>query len=340
MEVYERLADRLGDGFPDVTFSAFPDGSLDHFCGVYDGDERVRERDAFAAAVAAGRDSFAVRRRRTELGGQAVNAARQAHALAVDVTLLGHLDDDRFSLPFRTASMGRPSEVTVLSFASDDLMLATESPDVREWTFADLRAAAPDGVEAFLGRDAVWCGNWATMPNQTEALRAISAVGVDPGVFVFDPGPMAGASDRRVEGLVDALAELAGRLPVVVSVNGEEAGRLAAAVGGDGDRSGRLRELREETGVVAVEHEVDAALAATAEGVVRVPNLATEGVVSDTGGGDRFGAGLALARAAGWDWSLALALGNACASHYVGTGETGDAAALADHAANGERDAE
>jgi sugar/nucleoside kinase (ribokinase family) len=185
-----------------------------------------------------------------------------------------------------------------------------------------------------LGADAVWCGNWATMPNQSDALRAISALDVDPAAFVFDPGPMTGASDRRIEELLDALGRLAGNVPVVVSVNGEEANRLASAVGSDADRPGRLRDVRADTGAAVVEHEVDAALAATGAGVVRVPNLSTETVVSDTGGGDRFGAGLALARAAGWDWPLALALGNACASYYVGAGESGDATALRGHVAD------
>ena len=327
--VYGRVAERIAAGFPDLTFSSFPDGSLDHFSELHDGERRVRERSAFAEAVAAGRDSFAVRHERTELGGQSVNAARQAHALDADATLVGHLDDERFDLPFATASMGRPSEVTVLSFESDDLLLVTESPAVREWTLSDLRAVAPDGVETFFAADAVWCGNWATMPNMTAALRAVATLG-GGGTFLFDPGPLSGASEGRIAALVDALGALAEAFDLVVSVNGDEAERLAAAVGVDADGRGeaRLRALRDRTGAVGVEHEVDAALAATATGLVRVPTLDVGSVVTDTGGGDRFGAGVALARAAGWDWPHALATGNACAGHYVATGASGDGEAL------------
>jgi sugar/nucleoside kinase (ribokinase family) len=329
---YGRVAERLADGFSGLTFSSFPDGSLDHFSTLYDGERRVRERSAFAEAVAVGRDSFGVRHERTELGGQSVNAARQAHALDADVTLVGHLDDERFDLPFTTASMGRPSEVTVVCFDSDDLLLVAESTAVREWALSELRTVAPNGVEAFFAADAVWCGNWATIPNMTAALGTVATLG-GGGTFLFDPGPLSGASEGRIEALVDALGSLAEAFDLVVSVNGDEAERLAAAVGVDADRDGRLRALRDRTGAVVVEHEVDAALAATATGVVRVPMLDAGSVVTDTGGGDRFGAGVALARAAGWDWSLALAAGNACAGHYVATGNSGDGEALSARAA-------
>jgi sugar/nucleoside kinase (ribokinase family) len=333
MGVYEELAARLRAGLPELTFSSFPDGSIDYFCTLRDGDEKVRERQQFAAAIASGRDSFEMRIERTEPGGQSVNAARQADTLGADVTLVGHLNHDRLDLPFRTASMGRPSEVTVITFESDDLMLAAESAAMREWTFADLRIAAPDGVETLLAADAVWCGNWATMPNMTAALGDVADLDVAGDTFLFDPGPIAGTSDRRLRRLLRALDSLGDGYDVVVSVNGDEAARLAAAVGADGDRERRLRTLRERTGADVVEHEVDAALVATGDGVVRVPNLPTDAVVSDTGGGDRFGAGVALARAAGWEWPLALALGNAAASFYVTTGGSGGPTALSDYVA-------
>jgi sugar/nucleoside kinase (ribokinase family) len=336
MDVYEELVARLGDGFPDCTVSAFPDGSVDYFCTVRDGDEWVRERRRFAAAVAAGRDSFDLRIERTEPGGQSVNAAIQADELGSDVTLVGHLDHDRLQFPFRTASMGRPSEVMVIRFGADDLMLAAESAAMREWTFADLRVAAPDGVETFLAADVVWCGNWATMPNMSAALAEVASLDVDGGTFLLDPGPIVGVSDSRLRRLVDAVAALGDAYSAILSINDDESTRLSAVADGELDRSKRLRELHDRTGAAVVEHGLDAALAATDEGVVRVPNLAVESVVSDTGGGDRFGAGLALARDAGWEWPLALGLGNACASYYVETGETGSASDLAAHLTDGE----
>jgi sugar/nucleoside kinase (ribokinase family) len=328
-DVYEELVERLDRGLPELTFASFPDGSIDYFCSVRDGQKRFRDRRRFAAAIAAGRDSFDLRIERTEPGGQSVNAARQADALGSDVTLVGHLDHDRLEFPFSTASMGRPSEVTVITFDADDLLLAAESAAMREWTFADLRAAAPGGVESFLAADAVWCGNWATMPNMTAALGAVASLGVDGGTFLFDPGPIAGASDRRLRRLLDAIESLGDSYSVVLSVNGDEATSLAAAADVDGHRERRLAALHRRTGAAVVEHEVAEALAATNGGVVRVANLPTETIVSDTGGGDRFGAGVAVARAAGWGWPLSLALGNACASHYVATGESGRPRALA-----------
>lgn len=207
---------------------------------------------------------------------------------------------------------------------------------MREWTFADLRVAAPDGVETFLAADVVWCGNWATMPNMSAALAEVASLDVDGGTFLLDPGPIVGVSDSRLRRLVDAVAALGDAYSAILSINDDESTRLSAVADGELDRSKRLRELHDRTGAAVVEHGLDAALAATDEGVVRVPNLAVESVVSDTGGGDRFGAGLALARDAGWEWPLALGLGNACASYYVETGETGSASDLAAHLTDGE----
>ncbi|KPN30473.1 hexose kinase, 1-phosphofructokinase family [Halolamina pelagica] len=76
-----------------------------------------------------------------------------------------------------------------------------------------------------------------------------------------------------------------------------------------------------------MKHGKQAALAATGEGVVRVENPTVD-AQRQVGGGDRFDGGLAVGLGAGWDWPVALACGNACASYYVATSETASAATL------------
>lgn len=353
---YGRLADRLrgGDGGEDAadrdapTVTAFPDGSVDAYCRIGPGGGgRIDSREAFARSVAGDSQTFQLTPDSVEPGGQAVNVARQADALGADVTLFGHLDDPLFAdLSFDARSMGDPARIDILRFEESDLMLSTESEDLRDWSFADLEAAADD-LRRALTADVVCATNWTSVPGLGDALRNVAAAvderadGDAGGVFLLDAGDVVGCDAEELVGLRETLAALADRYEVVLSANEAEIGAFADAFAPDAARTAddegdsendRLRAVREAAGIAAaVVHGVDRAAAATGGGVVSVPNLELDSPAHHVGGGDRFGAGLAHARALGWDWELALALGNACSSRYVGSGETGTAAELADY---------
>jgi len=329
---YDDLVDRLGDGLEPVRFGAFPDGSVDDYYRLRDGESTVTSRETFAARITAGRDSFALDHVVTDAGGQSVNAARQAAALGDDVTLAGHLDHPIFDFGFETVSMGSPARVRICLFETDDVMLVEESADLADWAFDDLRAALSESVDAFLERDALCCVNWASMPGLGPTLGDIAALDPDGGVFCVDPGPL---STTVAGDLLDALAPLDGVYDVVLSVNDDEARRLADATGHgeaaptDDDALDAIRTTAGATGVVV--HGQDAAVAATPSGAVRVPTLDVSRALTETGAGDRFSAGLARSLAAGWDWDLAVAMGNACAAYYVSGNGTGSAADLRAH---------
>ncbi|AXG07534.1 hypothetical protein DU500_14470 [Haloplanus rubicundus] len=318
---YDALVARLADGLDPVRFGAFPDGSVDDYYRLHGGESTVTSRSSFAAAITAGRDSFTLEHVVTEAGGQAVNAARQAAALGDDILLAGHLDHPIFEFDFETASMGDPARVRVCLFEADDVMFVEESADLADWSVADLRGALD--VDAFLERDALCCTNWASVPGLGPSFRDIAARDPDGGVFCLDPGPL---STAQANDLLDALRPLGDAYDVVVSVNDDEAGRLAAAVGHDGrpTESATLDAIRaaaNATGVVV--HGADAAVASTPDGRVSVPTLDVSRGLTETGAGDRFSAGLARSLAAGWVWDLAVAMGNACAAHYVAGAGTG-----------------
>lgn len=323
---YDDLVARLADGLDPVRVGAFPDGSVDDYYRLRGGESTVTSRASFAADITAGRDSFALDHVMTDVGGQAVNVARQAAALGDDVHLAGHLDHPLFDFDFETASMGAPAHVRICLFEADDVMFVEESADLATWSFADLEAALDD-VDDFLDRDALCCVNWASVPGLGETLVDIASRASDGGVFCVDPGPLstAGAND-----LLGALTHLDG-YDVVVSVNDDEAGRLATAAGVDGtdDALDGVRDAAGATGVVV--HGEDAAVAATPSGTVSVPTLDVSRALTETGAGDRFSAGLARSLAAGWGWDLAIAMGNACAAHYVAGDGTGRVADLRTH---------
>ena len=294
---YDALVARLADGLDPVCFGAFPDGSVDDYYRLHDGESTVTSRPSFAAAITAGRDSFTLEHVVTEAGGQAVNAARQAAALGDDTLLAGHLDHPIFEFDFETASMGDPARVRVHLFEADDVMFVEESADLADWSFADLRGAVD--VDAFLERDALCCTNWASVLGLGPAFRDIAARDPDGGVFCVDPGPL---STGQASGLLDALAPLGDAYDVVVSVNDDEARRLAAAAGYDGPPTESaaldgIRTAANATGVVV--HGADAAVASTPDGRVSIPTLDVSRGLTETGAGDRFSAGLARSLAAG-----------------------------------------
>lgn len=329
---YQRLVERLVTP-PEPTVSTFPDGSVDRYCRLSAGAlDPIERRTTFAREARAGsRKGFGLDPERIEPGGQSVNAAAQAHALGASATCYAHLDHEVFAdLPFGTVSMGEPALVNVLDFEDYDLLLVEESPAIADWSLATLRDAAP--LSTVFDADVVACLNWVSIPAMGEAFHQLAQEDLSRCPFVFDPGDVLGSDVPSHRALRSAVSTLQATFDVVVSVNATELRAMGAAMPGppeppvtDADRVTALREL---LGVTAVlKHGKREALAATEGGVVAVDNPAVD-ARRQTGGGDRFGAGLAVALGAGWEWELALACGNACASHYVATGETATAAAL------------
>jgi sugar/nucleoside kinase (ribokinase family) len=332
MDAYDALLGRLATGDPDpVTVGTFPDGSVDTFCSVHvGGDEPVESRDEFGRRIRAGESkSFRLEPHTVEPGGQCVNMAQQADALGERTTCYGHLDDPTFeAVGFEAVSMGRPARVSICEFDEEDVVFSTESPDIVDWTAADVVATDP-GVDPLLGANAVCCANWVSFPEMPGALSDLAARAPDDGgVFALDPGDVRGSSDAVLDGLLETVGRFDGPYDALVSVNAGELGALADAVDASGDDAARLAAVRERAGVAAVVlHDREVAVAATRSSVVRVPNHVVADRARRTGGGDRFTLGLAVARARGWPWDESLALANTVASHYVDHGRTADWAA-------------
>lgn len=338
---YESVAANLADPDP-VSVCCLPDGSVDDHYELGPDGERVASRRAFARAVANGRGSLPRRRVAREPGGQAVNAARQAAALGDEVALFGHLAHDvfeRLDPAIETASFGAPSAVDVLRFEESDLMLVAESNDLESWSGSALREDRP--LAALRAADAVCVGNWASVPGLEAAFDAL-AEEVTETLVVVDPGPVSDLSDERIEGLLSALRSLSSANDVVLSLSGRELSALADHLGEEADddtaglaAAGRAAGLR-----LAVLHGPSRAVAVSAgdgddetdgesgASVTAVPNAEADRVVTTTGAGDRFSAGLGRALAAGWSTAEALALGNLCATYRVAAGGTGTAAEL------------
>jgi len=334
---YERLAEHLTDPDGSLPVVCLPDGSVDTLCRVYDGGEApVTSRETFGRHVANG-DTRSVRLEEYDRqpGGQAVNAARQAHALGDEVTLFGHLDDPLLTFPFETYSMGTPAEVTVLSFDRTDLMLSRTPPTIRDWSFASLQENAAPFRDRVERAGAVCLANWVTFRELTPAMRTLATYDLDCPV-VLDPGDLGGSAAKSVHDLRDAMRRLDETTPVVLSANGGELRALAERLDVTPEaRPARERELRTALDIAGVvRHEEAAALAVTDErfdgSTTRVENFDARSITRRTGAGDRFTAGLAHALGNGLGVEAALALGNSCATYFIEHGETGTHEALAE----------
>lgn len=299
-----------------IRLAAFPDGSVDVFGRVRDHDGQWLSVGSFRERVGGRSQGFRIGRRNARPGGQAVNAARQAHALGDEVRLDGCLDDERLTFPFETHSFGEPTRVEVHEFTDSDVLYAGVSPDLREWTH--------EAFESVPEADAYVCGNWASVDGMTDSLSALAGR-LSGEAFVFDPGDWTDAAADALRECCEALATLDESVDVVVSVNGPELAALADALG----VAEAPAAVRPEAGVSGVvRHETGAAVGATRGTETTVPNVDPDEIRRRTGGGDRFTAGLAHGLGAGGDLEAALALGNCCASHYVATGRTGTAERL------------
>jgi sugar/nucleoside kinase (ribokinase family) len=324
---YERAREHLADD-PSPSVLCLPDGSIDRHVTVHDSrGERLETRAAFGERVAAGSlRSVRLEERATHPGGQAVNAARQAHALGATTTLFGHLDHPVLDLPFETFSMGAPAEVTVCRFDRTVLMLSRESAALAEWSFDRLPGVFPDRLA---DADAVCMANWVGVGGMTEAIRDLAAPAPACPV-VLDPGDLTGADETARASLAEALATLDGACPVVVSANGLELRALAGTLAVDADGSpAHERALREALDVAGVvRHDEVEAVAATdgrfgsGRSTARVRNFDAGGIERRAGAGDRFSGALATALGSGLDVPAALAIGNAAATHFVSQGET------------------
>ncbi|WP_306056546.1 carbohydrate kinase family protein [Natronococcus wangiae] len=328
---YAELVDRLGDEFTTdpQRIVSLPDGSVDHCYRVTGpGGAPLESRADLGRQLLEDGETFPLERLEVRPGGQAVNASVQIRALGDDPTLVGHLDHRALAdLPFETRSMGSPATIRVLAFDGEECLFPERAGRSADWGVDDLLAVVD--WEDLADADALCCGNWISFRGLTEVFERLATRAVDCPL-VLDPGAIGLAERAAVAALFDALAAADESLDVALSVSRSEYEAAADVVDVSGDDPAAvLSAVRSALGITAVVfHGADEAIAATGAGTTRVETPDVGDPQLTMGAGDRFTGGLACALARDWPWDDAIALGNACASYFVATGETGDRSAL------------
>lgn len=316
---------------PPLSITALPDGSVDRRSAVIDTEGNMLSRETVGREIAADAKTFLTEWQGVEPGGQSVNAARQLHELGAQTTLLGHLDHTIFeSLQFHTYSMGDPAEVHVYELANGVAMFAAETTDIQTWTFERVRSVVGPKLETVFDVDAVVWTNWAAFPYGTDALSELATVMSAGTPLIVDPGAVSTRPNRDQRAFLDGLAATDFPGEVILSPNRREADLLVQTLDVDGaTREETAMELRQATEADAVVvHDRPAATVATAEGTLDVHTVEDIEPQRHAGAGDRFSGAIAYGRAAGWSWEETLTLGNACATHYLLHGRSGDRAGL------------
>lgn len=319
------LVQDVFDAASDASITVLPDGSVDYRYRVLGPAGGPLSRDAFAEQLVEGARNFLLDAISTEPGGMAVNAARQVDALDADARLIGHLDHDVLDeLPFPTLSMGAPADVRIYRFEEAAVMLTDQSRALQTWATQDLWNALGTQASDWFDADAIICSNWASIPNMTGVLEDFAASDLENGWLIVDPGDVTVRPESDIDDFLNVLGDLEVSFDVVLNPNLTEMAAIGAARCLDAVHlSDLLAEIRADAGITAaMVHAAPEAAVATTDGIVRVPNYSTRVSVCFTGGGDRFTGGLAVALATGADWDVALQLANACATHFVASGET------------------
>ncbi len=321
---YQKITDKLEE-LEELTSVGFPDSSVDTYCrfekgkdGYMQSKEEVRERIENNDS-----SSFRLEPGKRQAGGKSLNMSIQCHKLGVKTTHYGFLEHELLDdLEFETYSMGEPAKVTVAEFDHGSILLAQESKELVDWSFESMKDF-PGGISEMISADVVCCANWISLHHMSQALKELLEIDFEPEVFNFDPGNLLDVQPEIVRDMFNTLGKLAEDHQVLVHANTDEVETTAEIYGIEGSLEEKVNKIQSETGVTGyILHNKPRAIAGTENGLFEVENLVTENVATRTGAGDRFDAAVASARAAGWTWREALALGNLCAVHYVEKDET------------------
>jgi sugar/nucleoside kinase (ribokinase family) len=316
---------------PAPSITVLPDGSVDRRSSIVDVEGNQLTRSALEDEIRVDTKTFMSDWHGVEPGGQSVNAARQLHELGANTILIGHLDHPIFeSLPFRTYSMGDPAEIHVYELEDGVIMFAGESTDIETWTFDRVRRTVGPDVDSMFAGDGVLWTNWAAFPHATDGIAELAPLLPAESEFVIDPGALETRTPQDRRSFLDSFGPLDHDCAIVLSPNRREADLLAEAIDIDpADRHTVAEQLQAYTAVEAVViHDQPAATVATATSQIDVPTVEDVEPIRHAGAGDRFSAGVTYGRAAGWSWEETLTLGNACATHYILHGRSGDRADL------------
>ncbi|HVM62000.1 MAG TPA: hypothetical protein VMV72_14155 [Verrucomicrobiae bacterium] len=336
------------------------DGFVDEIISVVDKREsaekftRVPTLAAFGARIsaAAGKSLNAeMVVERVKLGGNGPIMANALAAFGAKVTYIGNLGYPSIHPVFAdfagratVYSIAEPGRTDALEFDDGKLMMGKHASlgDV-SWPHLVERIGRKTLADCFANASLVGLQNWTMLPHMSDIWEHVLAeicpqMPAQPRhTFFFD---LADPEKREADDIRHALG-LIGQFQkyfdVYLGLNEKESFEIGDVLGYPGPREGEtaitsvakfIRDRINTSGVVV--HPRAYAVAAAADGVVKVDGPFLVQPLISTGAGDHFNAGFCIGKLIGADNEISLQIGVGTSGYYVRTAKSPNAIELAD----------
>ena len=336
------------------------DGFVDEIIGVVDKREsaekftRVPTLAAFGARIsaAAGKSANAeLVVERVKLGGNGPIMANALAAFGAQVTYIGNLGHPNlhpvfadFARRATVYSIAEPGYTDALEFDDGKIMMGKHA-SLRDVNWENLVArVGRDQLErCFTAASLIGLQNWTMLPYMSDIWEHVLAE-ICPKMppqprptFFFDLADPEKRDARDIRHAVELIGKFQKYFDVYLGLNEKESFEIGDVLGYQGADDGEeavnavarfIHDRIRTSGVVV--HPRAYAVAASADGLVRVIGPLVGRPVISTGAGDHFNAGFCLGKLIGADNEISVQLGVGTSGYYVRTAKSPNASELAD----------
>jgi hypothetical protein len=280
---------------------------------------------------------------RVKLGGNGPIMANAMAAFGVKVSYIGNLGHPHIHPAFeelakRAAvySIAEPGHTDALEFEDGKLMLGKHT-SLRDITWDNLvaRIGRENLQQLFANAALVGLQNWTMIPAMSDIWQHVLAE-ICPKLpagptrkFFFDLADPEKRDPRDIKAAVELLAKFQPYFETYLGLNEKESFEIGHVLGYTGATEGE-QAVKEVAGFIqkylristVVVHPRAYAVAASADGVVKVDGPFVEKPLISTGAGDHFNAGFCLGKVIGADNETALQIGVGTSGYYVRTAKS------------------
>jgi sugar/nucleoside kinase (ribokinase family) len=315
---------------------------------------RVPTLAAFGARIsaAAGRSANAeLIVERVKLGGNGPIMANALATFGARVTYIGNLGYPNlhpvfaeFARRATVYSIAEPGITDALEFDDGKIMMGKHASlgDVN-WQNLVERVGRKTLEDCFAGASLVGLQNWTMLPHMSDIWEHVLAdicpamPGQPRHTLFFDLADPEKRDPRDIRHAVELISRFQKYFDVYLGLNEKESFEIAGVLDYKGTHDGEeavkavTKFIHDNLKISAVVvHPRAYAVAASADGMIKVTGPFVGKPLISTGGGDHFNAGFCLGKLIGADNEISLQLGVGTSGYYVRTGHSPNAPELAD----------
>jgi len=328
------------------------DGFVDQIISVVDKREsaekftRVPTLASFGARISAAANkstNIELVVERVKLGGNGPIMANALAAFGTQVTYIGNLGHPNLHTVFAEFakratihSIAEPGYTDALEFDDGKIMMGKHaSLGEVNWKNLVERVGRDELERCFIAANLIGLQNWTMLPHMSDIWDHVLAeicpkMPPQPRpVFFFDLADPEKRESQDIRKATESIARFQKYFDVYLGLNEKESFEIGEVLGYKGAQEGEVAVQAvtkfihgkiQTSGVVV--HPRTYAVAASADGVVKVNGPFVEKPLISTGAGDHFNAGFCLGKLIGADNEVSLQLGVATSGYYVRTAKS------------------